>query len=176
MHHHNHSGVLAIARLYPTHSHEKLDVFNPSSLNIFIVLRTTELRKATATAAMSNDSQSPAEDEPEKPFQQSDEPETANETIESPYFGTGAPAKKTKLPAWLNHFNAKDLKTLFKCSVAVWVSTLLIFINPTLDVFGTATFFGAWVNTAMLPLGCALTGVLVFSSSSSLLPASSSHM
>lgn len=46
------------------------------------------------------------------------------------------------LPQWLNHFNAKDLKTLFKCSVAVWIATLFIFIDPLLVTYGQATFFG----------------------------------
>jgi hypothetical protein len=47
-----------------------------------------------------------------------------------------------KLPAWLDHFNAKDLKILFKCSVAVWIFTLFILISDTLRVLGQATFFG----------------------------------
>lgn len=47
-----------------------------------------------------------------------------------------------KLPPWLDHFNAKDLKILFKCSVAVWIFTLFIFISDTLRVLGQATFFG----------------------------------
>lgn len=46
-----------------------------------------------------------------------------------------------KLPAWLDHFNARDLQTLFRCSVAVWVASLLMFIGPSLATIGTATFF-----------------------------------
>ncbi|KAF7156079.1 hypothetical protein CNMCM5623_009221 [Aspergillus felis] len=53
------------------------------------------------------------------------------------------PGKKS-LPAWL-HFNSHDLKTLFRCSVAAWVATILIFIHPTLQTIGTATFFGCLV-------------------------------
>lgn len=39
-----------------------------------------------------------------------------------------------RLPPWLDHFNLKDLKILFKSSIAVWITTLLIFIIPTLRV------------------------------------------
>jgi hypothetical protein len=54
-----------------------------------------------------------------------------------------APAKPKgrKLPGWLDHFNARDLKVLFRCSLAAWVASLLIFINPALSTIGTATFF-----------------------------------
>lgn len=61
---------------------------------------------------------------------------------------TALPAKEVsvaktrrKLPAWLDHFNARDLKVLFRCSVAAWVASLLIFIGPSLHEIGTATFF-----------------------------------
>jgi hypothetical protein len=52
-------------------------------------------------------------------------------------------ARKFVLPAWLDHFNSRDLKVFFRCSVAAWVASLLMFIRPTLDTIGTATFF-AW--------------------------------
>jgi hypothetical protein len=53
-----------------------------------------------------------------------------------------APAKTgKKLPGWLDHFNARDLKVLFRCSLAAWVASLLIFITPSLATIGTATFF-----------------------------------
>jgi Putative ER transporter, 6TM, N-terminal len=57
--------------------------------------------------------------------------------------GKGATVSKTrrKLPGWLDHFNARDLKVLFRCSVAAWVASLLIFIGPSLREIGTATFF-----------------------------------
>lgn len=58
-----------------------------------------------------------------------------------PYFNSKA-KKKGTLPSWLDHFNERDLKELFKCSVAAWVTTILIFINPTLRVIGQAAFFG----------------------------------
>lgn len=65
----------------------------------------------------------------------------------SPYFihAENTPPKKRGLPAWLDHFNAKDLKKLFKCSVAVWIATLFILIDKTLTVYGQATFFGCIV-------------------------------
>lgn len=55
----------------------------------------------------------------------------------------GAARKARKLPSWLDHFNARDLKVLFRCSVAAWVAALLIFIHPALRTIGQATFF-AW--------------------------------
>ncbi|PSK56058.1 hypothetical protein B9Z65_4936 [Elsinoe australis] len=48
------------------------------------------------------------------------------------------------------HFNARELKTLFRCSVAFWVASLLIFIQSTLQAFGSAVFF-ACIVTAILP-------------------------
>jgi hypothetical protein len=65
-------------------------------------------------------------------------------SIDSPFFlsSNGEPKPTKGLPGWLNHFNKKDLKTLFKCSIAVWIATIFMFINPIADSFGTATFFG----------------------------------
>lgn len=60
--------------------------------------------------------------------------------------------QKTTLPSWLDHFNSHDLKTLFRCCVAVWVATLLIFIRPALDNIGQATFFAALVLYASPPV------------------------
>lgn len=54
-------------------------------------------------------------------------------------------------PSWLKHFNKHDLKTLFRCVVAVWVAMLLIFIHPSLQNFGQATFFAALVLYASPP-------------------------
>ena len=66
-----------------------------------------------------------------------------DEIANSPYFVHENDAKPKKgLPPWLDHFNAKDLKTLFKCAVAVWIATLFLLINPILNEYGQATFFG----------------------------------
>lgn len=64
--------------------------------------------------------------------------------IDGSYFITGTlePTKKRKLPQWLDHFNAKDLKNLLKCSLAVWIMIIFIFIDKTLNVIGSAAFFG----------------------------------
>ncbi|KAF2098023.1 hypothetical protein NA57DRAFT_76820 [Rhizodiscina lignyota] len=66
------------------------------------------------------------------------------EEVDSPFFldKDGKPRKEKALPPWLDHFNLRDLKILFKCSIAVWVYTLFIFINPVLRTYGQATFFG----------------------------------
>ncbi|KAG5749736.1 hypothetical protein H9Q70_007602 [Fusarium xylarioides] len=58
-----------------------------------------------------------------------------------------------RLPAWLDHFNAKDLKILFKCSLAVWILTLFIYISDTLRVLGQSAFFGCVVLFTMPPSG-----------------------
>lgn len=60
---------------------------------------------------------------------------------------------KRKLPGWLNHFNANDLKVTFRCWVAVWVATILMFINPALHNISIATFFGAIVLYIVPPTG-----------------------
>lgn len=67
-------------------------------------------------------------------------PATSAETSPPP---KPPPVTKTrrKLPGWLDHFNARDLKVLFRCTVAVWVASLLIVIGPSLQTIGTATFF-----------------------------------
>jgi len=65
-----------------------------------------------------------------------------------------------KLPAFLDHFNARDLKILLRCSVAFWVASLFIFINPTLQAFGQATFFGAIAVLFLPPNGVVLVFLL----------------
>lgn len=58
-----------------------------------------------------------------------------------------SPAKpKRQLPGWLDHFNAHDLKIIFRCWVATWAATLLIFIHPVLNELGQATFMAALVT------------------------------
>ncbi|GJP90533.1 hypothetical protein CBS76997_5878 [Aspergillus niger] len=62
-------------------------------------------------------------------------------------------AKKRRLPPFLDHFNGRDLKIFFRCWVAVWVACLLIFILPSLESIGTATFFAALVLLFLPPSG-----------------------
>lgn len=71
-------------------------------------------------------------------------PQASSSPIENPFFLTseGKSAKRKGLPEWLNHFNVRDLQMLFKASIAVWIFSLFMWINPTLQVFGQATFFG----------------------------------
>ncbi|KAH6718831.1 hypothetical protein BKA61DRAFT_712814, partial [Leptodontidium sp. MPI-SDFR-AT-0119] len=56
-----------------------------------------------------------------------------------------------------DHFNARDLKTLFKCAASAWAATLLIFINPVLKNYGTAVFLAPIVTFILPPAGIALT-------------------
>ena len=76
-----------------------------------------------------------------------DEEENDDEILDFFVQSNDGDAKKKKrkrkgLPKWLDHFNAKDLKVLFKCSVAVWILTIFIFIDATLRAIGQAAFFG----------------------------------
>ncbi|KAH6607197.1 hypothetical protein Trco_003510 [Trichoderma cornu-damae] len=71
-----------------------------------------------------------------------------------------APGEKHTLPSWLNHFNSNDLKTLFRCSVAAWVASLLIFIGPSLHSIGISTFFAALVLFVTPPAGILLIYLL----------------
>ncbi|KAF2145862.1 uncharacterized protein K452DRAFT_349248 [Aplosporella prunicola CBS 121167] len=67
---------------------------------------------------------------------------------------------KKVLPDWLNHFNARDLKTLFKCSIAVWIAAVLMFINPVLKSYGQAVFFGPILLLIIPPTGVVFISVL----------------
>ncbi|PYI09162.1 hypothetical protein BO78DRAFT_405133 [Aspergillus sclerotiicarbonarius CBS 121057] len=78
---------------------------------------------------------------------------------------TGAPKRpRITLPAWLDHFNLRDLKVLFRCWTATWVATLLIFIGPALQRIGIATFFGALVLYIVPPAGILFVYLLAASS------------
>lgn len=57
------------------------------------------------------------------------------------YFEDTAKAPR-RFSQFFSHFRPRDLKNLFKSSLAVWIMTILILINPTLNTIGTATFFG----------------------------------
>ncbi|KAA8641286.1 uncharacterized protein ATNIH1004_002026 [Aspergillus tanneri] len=56
------------------------------------------------------------------------------------------------LPAWLDHFNARDLKVLFRCWAATWVASLLIFIGPSLHAIGISAYF-AGITLYIVPPG-----------------------
>ncbi|KAH8424445.1 uncharacterized protein LDX57_002196 [Aspergillus melleus] len=61
--------------------------------------------------------------------------------------------RRIALPAWLDHFNARDLKVLFRCWAAAWVASLLIVIGPALHRIGIATFFAGLVLYIVPPGG-----------------------
>ncbi|KAF2997210.1 hypothetical protein E8E14_001560 [Neopestalotiopsis sp. 37M] len=92
------------------------------------------------------------------PPEESTPPLSSNHADES-FFADGIVAKRG-LPPYLDHFNARDMKILFKSSVAVWIMTLLIFINPTLNYIGQATFFGAVILVIIPPSGVVLLYIL----------------
>ncbi|KAJ5786336.1 uncharacterized protein N7503_011548 [Penicillium pulvis] len=67
---------------------------------------------------------------------------------------------RRKLPGWLDHFNARDLKVLFRCTVAAWVASLLVLIGPSLREIGTATFFATLVLFIVPPTGIVFIFIL----------------
>jgi hypothetical protein len=70
--------------------------------------------------------------------------EETPQSVENPYFtntDTTSPPRR-KLPMWLDHFNARDLKMFFRCSVAMWIMTVFIYIPPIQDEMGQASFLG----------------------------------
>ncbi|KAH8174077.1 aromatic acid exporter family member 2 domain-containing protein [Sarocladium implicatum] len=71
-----------------------------------------------------------------------------------------APPQRRKLPQWLDHFNPDDLKVVIRCWVAVWVMALLIFIQPSLNHIGLATFLGLIVLFIVPPAGTVLIYLL----------------
>lgn len=68
--------------------------------------------------------------------------------------------RKRRLPSWLDHFNAQDLKVWFRCWAATWVAALLMFIGPTLHTIGTETFFTCIVLFILPPSGILLIFLL----------------
>ncbi|KAL5335427.1 hypothetical protein BJX70DRAFT_375287 [Aspergillus crustosus] len=74
--------------------------------------------------------------------------------------GDAAPKANRQLPAFLDHFNLRDLKVFFRCWVALWVASLLIFINPVATNFGAATFFGCMVLFILPPSGVVFVYIL----------------
>ncbi|KAL2812650.1 hypothetical protein BJX63DRAFT_396265 [Aspergillus granulosus] len=73
------------------------------------------------------------------------------ETIEQP---------RRRLPPFLDHFNARELKIFFRCWVAVWVACILTFIQPVLSNFGAATFFASMVVFILPPSGVLFVYIL----------------
>jgi len=94
------------------------------------------------------------------PAEKEDDPTPSSDSgtpVDQP---SSATKQGRKLPAFLDHFNARDLKILLRCSVAFWVASLFIFINPTLQTFGQATFFGAIAVLFLPPNGVVLVFLL----------------
>jgi hypothetical protein len=79
-----------------------------------------------------------------------DEAKSTLHDVDESYFFDG-PSTKKKLPDWFEHFNAKDLKILFKCFAVVWINSLLIFVNPTLRAIDQATFSGWYAVPRPVP-------------------------
>ena len=78
-----------------------------------------------------------------------------------PSIDTKGTKSSRRLTSWLDHFNARDLKVLFRCWVASWVAVLLIFIGPTLRTIGTDTFFATIVILIVPPSGIFSIFILV---------------
>ncbi|KAL4758221.1 uncharacterized protein BDW70DRAFT_170496 [Aspergillus foveolatus] len=74
--------------------------------------------------------------------------------------GKAGSGRRRRLPAFLDHFNARELKIFFRCWVAVWVASLLIFIDPVATDFGQATFFACMVLFFLPPAGVLFVYIL----------------
>lgn len=85
---------------------------------------------------------------------------TENQKQKQPPKSQNRNQKQQTLPSWLNHFNGNDLKTLFRCSVAAWVASLLIYVGPSLHSIGSSTFFAALVLFVTPPAGILLIYLL----------------
>ncbi|RDW66627.1 hypothetical protein BP5796_09376 [Coleophoma crateriformis] len=105
-------------------------------------------RKPAAPSSHSAEKEAPKLDEPAQP-------DAEPEAIQNPYFPDVYPPQNSKrtLPPFLDHFNARDAKKLLKSCVAVWIQTILILINPTLQVLGQAAFVGCLVLFLAPPAG-----------------------
>ncbi|KAF9884969.1 hypothetical protein FE257_000879 [Aspergillus nanangensis] len=68
--------------------------------------------------------------------------------------------RRRRRPAFLDHFKPRDLKIFFRCWIAVWVASLLIFITPSLVAIGSATFFAGMVLMILPPSGIVFVHLL----------------
>lgn len=87
--------------------------------------------------------------------------DAAAETAQATSHPTIRPLPKTRnLPQWLDHFNRRDLTTTLRCTIAVWVASLLMFINPSLQRFGQSTFLAGIVIYIMPPAGNLIVNII----------------
>ncbi|KIV92857.1 hypothetical protein PV10_04121 [Exophiala mesophila] len=88
-----------------------------------------------------------------------------DETFENnPFFANtdnSSTSKSLRLKNVLDHLNSKDLKELFKCSVALWIITVFIVIDPVLRAEGQALFFGCIVLLIVPPSGIVFLQLLI---------------
>ncbi|KAK7730262.1 hypothetical protein SLS63_005832 [Diaporthe eres] len=85
---------------------------------------------------------------------------SAHDPVGDSFFVNSTSKTQRRIPQWLDHFNMKDLKILFKTSLAVWITTIFIFIDPTLDFIGQAAFFAGIVLFIVPPSGVVLLQVM----------------
>ncbi|KAH8652588.1 hypothetical protein BGZ61DRAFT_374747 [Ilyonectria robusta] len=102
-----------------------------------------------------NPAATPSGDEPREEKHKTKSAEVAPETLQNPYFinANRTSRPRRKLPPWLDHFNAKDLKRLLRCSLAMWIMTIFIYINPIQNEMGQASFLGCIVLWLAPPSG-----------------------
>ncbi|KAF4332435.1 hypothetical protein FBEOM_13765 [Fusarium beomiforme] len=83
--------------------------------------------------------------------------------LENPFFADKSQnlGPGRKLPVWLDHFKAKDLKRLFRCSIAMWIMTIFIYINPIQKEMGNASFLGCIVLWLAPPSGTIFMRLIV---------------
>lgn len=75
---------------------------------------------------------------------------------------TPAPAlpQTRSLPQWLDHFNRRDLTTTLRCTIAVWVASVLMVINPSLHRLGQTAFLASVVIYIIPPAGNLIVAIV----------------
>ncbi|KAJ2968825.1 hypothetical protein NQ176_g8992 [Zarea fungicola] len=71
-----------------------------------------------------------------------------------------SPPKTRNLPQWLDHFNRRDLTTTLRCTIAVWVASLLMLIHPSLFRLGQTTFLASLVVYLVPPAGNIIVNII----------------
>ncbi|TQV99644.1 hypothetical protein V2A60_005100 [Cordyceps javanica] len=100
--------------------------------------------------------------EDEQPQRQTkNAPEASQDAASAPTPAPAPPLPQTRsLPQWLDHFNRRDLTTTLRCTIAVWVASLLMIINPSLARFGQSTFLASIVIYIIPPAGNLIVAVV----------------
>lgn len=97
----------------------------------------------------------------QQPHQANDAPTAASTTAAAAAYEPAPPLPQSKgIPIWLDHFNRRDLTTVARCVLAIWVASLLMLITPGLRRIGQATFLAPIVIFIIPPAGNLIIAVI----------------